>query len=340
MTSFNFRIWIIIALIPCITYLLFQSIFHFQSTFSELSQIKSYWSTGKDMSTPREEINGVLLDGKIYAIGGSEDRNKITDKVDFYDTTTDEWHSVTPLPSPRDHIGVSTYDDRIFVVGGFDFYDNATNELLIYDPQMNRWKEGAPMPTPRGALTAEFINGTLYAVGGVDSSHNVVSTVEAYDPNTNKWSTKASMPSARHHASAAVVDGNLFVIGGRLLGNGIPRPIAEALSNLDDNEVYNPLDNSWKILPQMPTKRSGQAAVSVNSSIYVFGGQSINGTFSTTERYDTRTKVWSTETPLPTARLGLEAVADGNKIYVIGGKVDSGKVTGANEIFHPVTSAR
>ena len=147
------------------------------------------------------------------------------------------------------------------------------------------------------------------------------------------------MPSARHHASAAVVDGKLFVIGGRLLGNGIPRPIAEALSNLDDNEVYNPLDNSWKILPQMPTKRSGLASASVNSSIYVFGGQSINGTFSNTERYDTRTKVWSTETSLPTARLGLEAMADGNKIYVIGGKLKSGKVTGANEIFHPATSA-
>ena len=170
MTLVNLRTWIIIALTPCILYLILHSIFHFQSASSELSQIKSHWSAGKNMSTPREEINGVLLNGKIYVIGGSGDRNKITDKVDFYDPITDEWHSVTPLPSPRDHIGASTYDNKIFVVGGFDFYDTPTNQLLIYDPQMNKWEEGAPMPTSRGALTAEFINGILYAVGGVDSS--------------------------------------------------------------------------------------------------------------------------------------------------------------------------
>ena len=271
----SLRTWIIIALIPFILYSILHSAFHFQSASSELSQIKSHWSGGKNMSMPREEINAVLLNGMIYVIGGSGDQNKITDKVDFYDPNTDLWHSVSPLPSPRDHIGASTYDNKIYVVGGFDFHDTPTDQLLIYDPQTNKWKEGAPMPTSRGALTAEFINGTLFAVGGVDSLHNVVSTVEAYDPQTNKWSTKASMPSPRHHASAAVVDGKLFVMGGRLLGNGIPRPIAEALSNLNDNEVYDPLDNIWKILPQMPTKRSGLATASVNSSIYVFGGQSI-----------------------------------------------------------------
>jgi N-acetylneuraminic acid mutarotase len=342
MTLINLRVWMIIALIPCTCYLLLESIFHIQIGTSEIFPIRSYWSYGKNMSTPREEISGVFLNGRIYIIGGSEDKNKITDTVDFYDPNTDEWHSVASLPAKRDHIGASAYDNKIFVVGGFDVDDITTNQLLIYDSQTNKWKDGAPMPTSRGALIAEFINGILYVVGGVDSSHNVLSTVEAYDPKINKWSTKAPMPTVRHHASSAVVDGKLYVLGGRLLSDGIS-PINEA--NLNDNEMYDPQENSWKILPPMPSKRSGLATAVVNSSIYAFGGQSLVGTeykwnVSNNERYDTRSKMWSSEISMPTGRLGLEAVAADDKIYVVGGKLGSGKVAGANEIFHPVTTER
>src|SRR4030095_14183528 len=135
---------LIAILIPSMFCLITDSIFHFQFAASQPSEMKSYWSTGKNMSTPREEINGVLLNGRIYVIGGSEDQNKITSKVDFYDTATDKWNSVRQLPSPRDHIGASAYDNKLFIVGGFDFHDRPTNQLLIYDPQINRWEEGAP----------------------------------------------------------------------------------------------------------------------------------------------------------------------------------------------------
>src|SRR5437867_8791046 len=335
MTLINLAIFGVAVIMFCICYFVSDSIF--QMSYSEVSQ-KSFWSNGKNMPTPREEISGTLLNGKIYIVGGSADANEITDIVDIYDPKTDEWHSVTSFPVPRDHIGVSSYNGKVYAVGGFDVKDRPSNELLIYDPQIKKWKYGPPMPTSRGALIAEFINGTLYAVGGVDSSHNVISTVEAYDPKTNKWTTKAPMPSARHHLSSAVVDGKLYVIGGRLLGDVIQRPIAEALSNLNDNEMYDPQENTWKILPPMPSKRSGLAATSINSSIYVFGGQSVNGTFNNNEMYDTKTKIWSSELRMPTPRLGLEAIAVDNSIYVIGGKLNTNKVTGVNEIFHPVTS--
>jgi N-acetylneuraminic acid mutarotase len=100
--------------------------------------------------------------------------------------------------------------------------------------------------------------------------------------------------------------------------------------------MYDPQQDSWKILPRMPLKNSGFAAASVNSSIYIFGGQSLNGTLSNTERYDIKNETWSSDLSMPTARLGLDAVSYGNKIYVLGGKINGGKVTGTNEIFNPV----
>ena len=124
--------------------------------------------------------------------------------------------------------------------------------------QMNG-KKGSLCQQPVVHWQPGFINGTLYAVEGVDSTHNVVSTNEAYDPKTDTWTERSPMPTARHHLASLVVDGKLYAIGGRLLGNGIPRPVNEALSNFNDNEAYDPKQDSWTILSPMPTKRSGLA---------------------------------------------------------------------------------
>ena len=97
------------------------------------------------------------------------------------------------------------------------------------------------------------------------------------------------------------------------------------------------LNDSWTIMEQMPTKRSGIASCvsPVDSNIYVFGGQNIDGAFSNTEKYNPEINKWSSEEPMPTARYGLEAIALDDKIYVIGGRTDSGRhVIDINEIFH------
>lgn len=302
------------------------------------SQIQSsFWSKGEKMPTPREEVAAALLDGKIYVIGGSDADNVIQDIVEVYDPRTDEWSTAAPLPEPRDHIGVAVYGGKLYVVGGFNQEDIPTDQLLIYDPKTDQWQEGRPMPAARGALAADFINGTLYAVGGVDSSHNVVSTNAAYDPKTDTWTERQPMPTARHHLSSAAVDGKLYALGGRLLGDSNEPWWKILRSNIGDNEAYDPKQNSWTILPPMPTKRSGLATAAVNSELYTFGGQSLNGTWQHNEKYDTERNVWTIDSPMLTSRLGLAAVSFENRIYVFGGKTDLGRVVGANEILHTKT---
>jgi N-acetylneuraminic acid mutarotase len=286
------------------------------------------------MPTPRSEIGVAFLEGRIYVIGGQDKHVKKTDIVESYDLKSKFWNTTAPLPKALDHFGAATNDGKMYVVGG-SYANGVSNSLLIYDPLVGKWREGKPMPTARTALTANFIDGTLYAVGGIDDFHNVVATNEVYDPISDSWTEKTAMPTPRHHLTSSVVDGKLYVIGGRLLGDGIPRPVNEALSSFNDNEMYDPVKNTWTKLEPMPTKRSGLASAAVGSNIYVIGGQSVNGTFSNNEKYNTKTNTWSSEPPLPTARLGLRAVAIDNSIYAIGGKPSlKSYVGGEVEIFY------
>ena len=315
----------------------FDGYFLKQSDSIEASISKSPWTMGASMPSPAVSASSVLLGNKIYIIGGDDKYDRVTDLVQIYDPNTDSWSVSAPLPIPLDHTGSIVYNGKIYVVGGFTEGKKPTDTLLIHDPNTDTWQRGKPLPGPRAALTAEFINGTLYAIGGLNASHIPVATNEAYDPKTDTWTEKAPMPTARHHHTSAVVDGKLYVIGGRLLGDSIKSNIDEALSNFNDNEMYNPLNDSWTIMEQMPTKRSGIAATAspVDGNIYVFGGQNITGSFRNTEKYNPEINKWSMEEPIPTARSGLDAIAQDNKIYVIGGRTDSGRhVIDVNEIFH------
>ena len=293
----------------------------------------SYWTNASSMPTPRSESGIAILKDKIYVAGGESQKIKKTNIVEVFDLKTKTWSTVAPLPIGLNHVGMAPYNGKLYAAGGT--YENGySNKLFIYDPSADKWSEGRPMPAARTALTVNFIDGKLYAVGGVDDVHNVEKTTLVYDPKNNTWTEKAPMPTARHHMTSSVVDGKLYVIGGRLLGDGIPAPIKEGLSNFNNNEMYDPKNDTWIELAPMPSKRSGLASASIGNYIYVFGGQKANGTFENNERFDTKKNLWTSEKPVPTPRLGSKAVTVGNDIYVIGGK--TWYYFGGNvEIFHP-----
>jgi N-acetylneuraminic acid mutarotase len=177
------------------------------------------------------------------------------------------------------------------------------------------------------------VNGILYAFGGLDSSQIPVNTNWAYNPKTDTWTERAPMPTARHHVASAVVDGKIYAIGGRILGNGVPsEDIDEAVSNLNNNEMYDPQTDSWTIYQPMPTKRSGFAAAAANGQIYIFGGQGVDSLFDSVEKYEPSSNKWTYEQSMSFARMGMGAVTIDGKIYVIGGQIDSNTESGRDSI--------
>ena len=312
---------------------------------TKISQLnESYWSIGKNMSTARNELTAVELNGKIYAMGGEDIAAGGAQKntVEVYDIAKDKWieGTVAPMPLPLDHTASAVYDGKIYVIGGFLKDKVSTDRVFIYDPSKNDWQEASPLPSPIGAaLNAQFINGILYVVGGLNASEAPVNTNYAYDPKTNTWTTKAPMPTARHHLQTAVIGGKLYAMGGRILGDGVrSEDLDSSYSNFDRNEMYDPQTDTWTTLQHMLTKRSGFTASNASDgNIYVFGGQGLLKDLNSVEKYNPKTDKWTYDKPMPTRRYGLESVSVGDKIYVLGGQyfTHPGKIPlKINEIFH------
>ena len=307
-------------------------------TTSSFSSVDSSWTVGERMPTKRLETSGVTLDNKIYVIGGMNKRGS-TDIVEVYNTDTNKWSKVSPLPERLDHTATATFEGKIYVAGGFNSSGISTKFLFIYDPVTDKWQRAANMPTARGALTAKFVNGILYAIGGdetvlydlnkVYNPQGVVTTNEAYNPESNSWTIKSPMPTPRDHLSSAIIGESIYVVGGR------QPDIGPLFKDLNSNERYDPVNDTWRKLDPLPTNRSGLAAASHDGKVYAIGGESTKKTFDNNEVYDPETDDWTSLTPMPTPRHGLTAVTIDDKIYVIsGGPKPGGAGSDTNEIFH------
>ena len=92
----------------------------------------------------------------------------------------------------------------------------------------------------------------------------------------------------------------------------------------------------WSRLADMPTARSGLAAVSVENQVYAIGGTTLNGITGIVEQYDPQSDTWQSGASKPLPVSDVSAVVIGGKIYVPGGVTVSGQVTDALEIYDPV----
>ena len=222
------------------------------------------WTQKADMSRGRGRFDSSVVDGKIYAIGGSPRADSDIAIVEMYDPTTDTWTRKADMPRARCFLSASAVNGKIYVIGG-KIYPSATMVATVeeYDPAMDSWTRKADMPMPRGQHSASVVDGKIYVIGGATGTFGpVVSTVDVYDPATDTWTRKADMPTARFFVSTSVVNGKIYTIGG---GNAW----GPSLSMV---EVYDPTTDTWTIQGNIPTARAAHSASVVDGEIYVIGG--------------------------------------------------------------------
>jgi len=145
------------------------------------------WSVKAPMPTARTDM-GVATgpDGRIYVVGGVNERDDALNTVQVYNPATNTWRTVAPMPTPLGTLAAATGPDgRIYAIGGSR--DTAAGQRTVntveaYDTAANRWSTVAPMPARRAGLaTATGRDGRIYAMGGY-SICPATRAVEAYTP--------------------------------------------------------------------------------------------------------------------------------------------------------------
>jgi N-acetylneuraminic acid mutarotase len=134
--------------------------------------ISDTWSLGTPMTVARSELGAVLLNGKIYAMGGVTSGGVTTSTVEIYYPISDTWKIGPPLPEARASIAVGVRQGEIYVVGGTNNWalGNPTSTAFVFDPGTGIWSMVNPMPVPRSATRGAVISDTLYVIGGKGDS--------------------------------------------------------------------------------------------------------------------------------------------------------------------------
>lgn len=230
----------------------------------------------------RDASGAEVLGGKFYLFGGSGDRAGL---LQIYDPDADAWRVGPPIPFPAIASASAVIAGRLYVAGGSDGGRPATH-AAVYDPVAQRWTPVASLPQPRSHAASGTDGTRLFLFGGegpgaesTDSGSRLTATVQVYDPATGHWTisdgspgSPAPLPEPRARMGRAVYyRGEFYLVGGVTAEGAGPVRTSERV------DVYDPVANTWRSGPPMPTPRRDISPVLQDGRIYVAGGGTRGG---------------------------------------------------------------
>ncbi len=236
--------------------------------FYEYDPSTNSWTQKADLLYGRSKHVMAVVNGKIYAIGGSDSRGYQICKIEEYNPSTNIWSYKTEKYVDFSYSCVAVLNNIIYLIGGGAYC------LYAYDPVTNSLTQKANMVERRAGAQAAVINGKIYVYGGINYWSSGLNSMEMYDPITDSWTFKASMSTPRCFFGSGAVGGKFYAIGG--YGN---------YTTTNTVEEYSPTLNSWSYCPNMPIIRSYFPTTVLNNGIYTICGSSSNGLTASVQVY-------------------------------------------------------
>ena len=312
------------------------------------------------------ETRGVVLNNKMYVLGGGRVAPNPSNEVDIYDPSNNTWSVGLPFVTARRNFPADSDGSHIFLAGGYDavsglpidsmeifsagvcgspsatptFTPTATttsSASATPSPSCtpSTWQLGPPQDPARYAFQSALGSDNKLYVAGGGAADNVTffDQVSRFDPTTNAWSNVAPLPVALSQGTMGAWNGKIYVAGGFLGGTAVTNAL----------QIYDIATNTWSSGPNIPTSPGVEAAAGavVNGKFYVMGGDDFNNLLNTNFVYDVASNSWSTGATLPDSRTNNYATATGGLIYVFGGLTSLAPLTATDTLlrYDPVANS-
>ena len=242
------------------------------------------WKRLADMPVGKWEPASVVIDDKLYVLGGYESLIKSKKKLHVFDPaagTHGTWTKLQDMPSETTHVNLAPDGAGFWFAGGMKdmrrdkkIKDHIIDETWHFDLILDRYTAGPLLPGPRAGGGLARVGDNLHYISGLmadrdtDSSDHWVLDLAQWKKNrTGTWQQLAPLPLARNQLSVVVLDNKIYVIGGQLNHD---------LQQLDQShvDIYDPITDSWRDGPALPYGHShSEGATFVHDQrIWMVGG--------------------------------------------------------------------
>lgn len=303
------------------------------------SQVRIAWEALPPLALPRHSGAAVVVDERIYLIGGIEYGNTMTvygqtydvttgTLVDVYDLDTGSWESLAPLPYPIDMMkrcaegrqwtAAAAHEGKIYVFGGANLNGDARDTIDVYDIASDTWTAGAAhLPEPIVGLSAATVGDTIYLFGGsrgadVFTPQDYLPTCYTFDPITHRVTAVAPMPISRFKTSAVAHEDGVLVLGG-----------ISARASVGV-QWYDITSNSWTSMEPVYWERRFWDAAAIDGAMFLVGGREHGESARAVDVHVPDIDAWLTGDPMCVGREDAFVVAVEGALYVFGGRTHEG----------------
>ena len=237
--------------------------------YDMFAQADQKWTTLRSAPVAWTHANLASASATLYLLGGAEGTDFIPRGEAFAldtDQADAQWRSLAPVPmsyEPRAAAGIVVSPPNIYLIGGATETD-ALASVIAYDYSLDLWRRLPDLPAKRSHPAAmRMPDGTLIVAGGLETifSTSAKSDVWALPPGGLEWQPRKPMLQARGGCAYGVVLEQLICAGGEV-----------GQAALHTVERYDPINDVWSQLEDMPDERAGTQGAVIGGRLFVPGG--------------------------------------------------------------------
>ncbi len=171
----------------------------------------------------------------------------------------------TKSPTARHENGFVECNGKFYLIGG-----RGIKPVDEFDPATNTWRQLSPSPLELHHHQPVAIGETIYLVGAMTGGYPRETPVEQiylYHPAEDRWEQGPAIPKERQRGAASTVvhNGKIYLVCGIKDGH--------YSGTINWFDAYDPVTDTWEILPDAPHVRDHAPAAMVGHKLFVVGGR-------------------------------------------------------------------